>query len=309
MDWYSSCDKTRFNRSSKSLLLNPKGFSRLDLSIIKIMDLYARFNKKIKELYLEKGGRYILSSYLHFDISPLPKSVNLINDKTLDRAILKIYKSISDPKLFDKDRAYNFLPLLRVEENIYKFKHRKGSTQRRQDRKKPDKIRPLTYCSNYEKLIYIYYNLILEDLYEKKLHELGLEENVLAYRKIKKDDESGKNKCNLEFATDCFDVIKSETSKNGQCIAIALDIKGFFDNISHERIKHEWLALFENLVELPYNHYKIYESITKYSYIRKKYLLQKIFGIKNLKQYHKVIYGYTNKNELLSIIPIPLTKT
>lgn len=155
----------------------------------------------------------------------------------------------------------------------------------------------MTYCSNFEKILYIYYNLVLEDLYEKKIAELGIVDNVLAYRKIPKlqiDDEIPKNKCNIDFANESFNKIASILKSNSHCTAIALDISGFFDNISHVTIKKEWNSLSSSGGKLPADHFTIFEAITKFSFIRKDLLLKHIFKIKNKKQLKKAINGFTN---------------
>ena len=60
----------------------------------------------------------------------------------------------------------------------------------------------------------------------------GSAECILAYR-------SDLGKCNIQFAKEAFDQVR----KRGECTAIALDIKGYFDNIDHETLKEKWQTI------------------------------------------------------------------
>jgi len=267
------------------------------------MDIYNSFKKKIEELYTKSNTlnskKYTCKSYLHFDKNQLPKILTTTPEKNLElqSKIKSLYDKISDKNFFIGKKGYSFLPLVRLEKIEKKFVPKKCNNKQKRPTK--TKIRPLTYCSNFEKIIYIYYNQILEKLYEKKLQDLGLEKNVLAYRKIEKQkvEEEVKNKCNIDFALDSFKEIKNILEEKNECTAIALDISGFFDNISHKTILKEWQSLFPETNKLPDDHFRIYKSITKFSFIRKKELIKKVYGLKNRKAEKKAIYGWSTKKE------------
>lgn len=268
------------------------------------MDLFTEFHKKLTDWYIrskKSDGIFFYKPYIHFDISPLPKSIKNVESSTeFKKLVTKIYDKISNPDFYTGTKKYNFLPLLRVEESKYKFKNKISSSGKQRIREKSLKVRPLTYCSNFEKLIYTYFNIILEDLYEQKVRELGIGENVLAYRKIPKLENTGlklTNKCNIEFANEAFNEISIILEQVGSCTAIALDISGFFDNISHSIIKKEWINLFPDQIKLPIDHYKIFQSITKFSFIRKNLFLKKILNINNRKELKQAIFGYTKKSQ------------
>lgn len=72
-----------------------------------------------------------------------------------------------------------------------------------------------------------------------------------------------KCKSTAHFAKEVFDFIKSK----GECIALALDIESFFTNLDHTHLKKAWAELLGKKT-LPKDHYNIYKSITRYSYIR-----------------------------------------
>jgi RNA-directed DNA polymerase len=48
-----------------------------------------------------------------------------------------------------------------------------------------------------------------------------------------------KGASNIKLARDAFAEIKTR----GDCAALALDIKGFFDNICHDVLKETWIGL------------------------------------------------------------------
>src|SRR5690606_28681645 len=117
---------------------------------------------------------------------------------------------------------------------------------------------------------------------------------VLAYR----TDLGGKS--NIQFAKEAFDHAK-RLSSEGPCTAIALDIKGYFDSIDHELLKKRWCELIGQR-QLPEDQYKIFRSLTKYSYANKNSIL-KHFGINLRKKYRQG----ENWQTLLDLIPNSLT--
>lgn len=127
------------------------------------------------------------------------------------------------------------------------------------------KIRPISYASHVDSHIYTYYSCILNEEYEKLIVKLGIGDNVLAFRKI--------GKSNIDFANDAFNEIIQRRS----CVAIALDIKGFFDNLDHAILKEAWCRLLDT-EKLPNDHYNIFRSLTKFSSVSKSSLYE-VFGI------------------------------
>ncbi len=91
-------------------------------------------------------------------------------------------------------------------------------------RHKP-KSRPIRYAARRDAYILSYYRRILSEKYEERLIGLGIDHCPIAYRKISKANGGGK--CNIDFAKDAFD----EIERQGNCIAVALDIKGYFENL------------------------------------------------------------------------------
>jgi len=125
-----------------------------------------------------------------------------------------------------------------------------------------DKVRPIAYAAHLDSQIYSYYSQNLSAMYEQKLNSLGLEANVLAFRKLQKG--------NIEFANEVFSAIRI----SGNCHVIALDIEKFFDKIDHEILKKEWCKLI-NQRRLPEDHFRVFESLSKHTKVNRYELFKK----------------------------------
>lgn len=165
-------------------------------------------------------------SYKHFD-RPVSKS--------------KAYDLVASPKTINK---HSFLPFIYYEKKVRKYRGKRHRIRL--------KKRPIMYASHKDGLIYSYYTILLSQLYEDKLHKLGINNCVTAYRPAIGN--------NIKFANDAF----QEIQRRKNCAAIAIDISSFFDNIDHENLKKEWCSLLGEK-RLPDDHFKVYKSITKWS--------------------------------------------
>jgi RNA-directed DNA polymerase len=116
------------------------------------------------------------------------------------------------------------------------------------------KERPILYGGHLDSHIYAWYSYQLNQDYEKIIQEQEINKSVLAYRTL--------SKCNIDFSKEIFD----EIEQRSPCTALAFDISGFFDNIDHQRLKQAWCKVL-GVTELPLHHYKVYKSITNYSYV------------------------------------------
>jgi hypothetical protein len=123
--------------------------------------------------------------------------------------------------------------------------------------KKP-KERLIRYGARKDAYIYSYYRKILLDRYDIILKEKGLDECVIAYRQVKIPG-SDNGKSNINFAKEAF----AEITRQGSCVAIAVDISGFFESLNHQMIKQKW-KLVLGVQNLPADHYNVYRNITDY---------------------------------------------
>jgi len=145
------------------------------------------------------------------------------------------------------------------------------------------KVRPISYASHVDSLILGYYSYALTRQYESYIAEHGFSECVLAYR------SNLGGKCNIQFAKEVFDEVRNR----GNCTAIALDIKGYFDHIDHKILLEKWQKILGE--RLPEDQFKIYKALTQYSYINRASFLKK-YGI-NLRKITSAI------NSLLDFVP------
>lgn len=216
-------------------------------------------------------------TYIHFDI----------NKNIKDSQKFTFFENLFDVENISK---HNFWPLIRItwfknkiEKDIFtsdgKFiiKYKKF--------KKP---RPISYASHLDSKIYSYYSFMLEKNYESYLNWLSINNSVIAYRK----KWNGKN--NIQLAKNAFE----EILKLKNCVVLWLDVKWFFDNLDHKILKKN-LELILDIPRLEDDWYKVFASITKFSYISSRDLY-KYWLIKNNKHPWFIDYELfnTKKREL-----------
>ncbi|QID16298.1 hypothetical protein G3580_00850 [Nitrogeniibacter mangrovi] len=183
---------------------------------------------------------YRARRYLHFDVP-----IGLRKAETI----------VSNPEAVSR---HSFYPLIVYE--ITSFKVKKDKITNRIER--VEKKRPIAYASHIDSHIYSYYAEKLSELYEVALKEAGIGDSVLAFRSL--------GKSNIEFAGEAF----KEISRRDECGVVALDVKGFFDNLDHDVLKCSWAKMLKSRV-LPKDHFSVFKSITKYSSVRR----DEIFGL------------------------------
>ena len=143
--------------------------------------------------------------------------------------------------------SHSFHPFLAYEKVSRRYRGRNN---------KSIKKRPIKYASHKDGYIYSYYAKQISERYETIVPALGIDQNVIAYR-------SGKGN-NVDFAKAAFD----EIDRRGTCVAIALDISGFFDNIDHQNLKKEWCNTI-NQPKLPEDHFAVFKSLTRWSEVNR----------------------------------------
>lgn len=168
----------------------------------------------------------------------------------------------------DNITHHQFRPLIR--RTVITYPHRRpadNGTKRRQ--RKP---RPLTFASHLDANIYAYYAYRLQQQYEKFVSKEGLENVVVAYRKIQCADGHG-NKCNIHIANDVFTYAKAELGAGREVAIITFDIKGFFDNLDHRIIKRTWKQTM-GYNDMPCDVYAVYKSVTNYCYVQERAIFE-----------------------------------
>jgi RNA-directed DNA polymerase len=190
-------------------------------------------------LLFEKHPWYRPRHYLHFDPPVgLKKAQELVTTPTLVA-------------------THSFYPLISYQITTEKLK-RDTETKRLVKHPKP---RDIAYAAHLDSCIYSYYAYQLGMRYEAELEARVIDDHVLAFRSL--------GKSNIDFAAQAFGSIKVR----GNCSAVALDIRGFFDNLNHEQLKSAW-ALILNDVKLPSDHFAVFKSLTKFSTVEKEGLFK-----------------------------------
>lgn len=214
------------------------------------------YSDKIWDKFVEKvESNFSLKTYAHFDpYFDFPSRKNEI-------------KEIVDNTISKSTCTHSFQPFVKILTKTPRYRYLDGKEEYGLD----TKIRPISFASHKDGYIYSFYSFALNELYQDYIKRKGFDVAVLAYR----TDLDGK--CNIQFAKEVFDVVKAK----GECTAIALDIKGYFDHINHEILKEKWCKVIGEEI-LPENQFKVYETLTQYSYANRNSVL-KHFNI-NLKQ-------------------------
>ncbi|WP_040266568.1 antiviral reverse transcriptase Drt2 [Pseudomonas rhodesiae] len=171
--------------------------------------------------------------YLHFD-----RPVN-------EDAALKV---VSDQRAVAR---HSFYPLIRYVAESQKVHFDKAAGR---VVKKDPKKRQISYAAHLDSHIYSYYCEVLSDLYERYLSTTEWSASVLAFRTL--------GKSNIEFAYEAFMDIASRT----ECCVVGIDIKGFFDNLSHTHLKSSWQKLIDR-PSLPDDHFAVFKSLTRFSFV------------------------------------------
>ncbi len=207
-------------------------------------------------------------------------------DRQKDWFKIKKYPHIGRP-LMAKDRMWvsNYVGNKNkiAEHAFYPFIHRTTLTRkfrksvdpltgkRSQTRISALKPRDLYYANHLDSCVYSYYAMLLNVSYEQKLSDYRLSDVVTAYRRIKVNPTNVKSshKSSADFAADVFNYILS--SNEEELIAITFDIKGFFDNLDHKKLKSSWCRVISENT-LKEDEYNVFKNITKFSYVNENQL-------------------------------------
>jgi len=149
------------------------------------------------------------------------------------------------------------------------------------------KERLIRYAARRDAYIYSYYRHLISEKFEVILAQQGLNNSVIAYRKVA--DPSGGGKCNIHFARDAFEGVKAM----GDCAVACLDISSFFESIDHARLKAVWCSVL-GVKSLPEDHFSVYKNITSYSYVDKLEAYERLglFGLKTDPKTGRQVRGY-----------------
>lgn len=131
------------------------------------------------------------------------------------------------------------------------------------------KTREIYYAAHIDRLIYKYYAFLLNERYNDILSQKDLSDVVIAYR-----TNLGKN--NIHFSQQALSLIKRLKS----CYVMIGDFTNFFDSLEHNYLKLQ-LCNVLSVGKLPPDYYHVFKSVTKFSYVDVKDILE-ITGMPSL---------------------------
>lgn len=200
--------------------------------------------------------KYVKKGYTHFDHRFwFPEKQNEL--KSILQGGLKVYK-----KTVKRTESWAFSPFLKMLINTPRYRYQDSEVGYNLE----TKIRPICFASHLDSLIFGFYSHCITKKYERYIKQHQFDECVLAYR-------SDLGLSNIQFAKEVFHQVKSR----GECTSIALDIKGYFDNIDHSILKDKWKKVLQ-VYELPDDQFKIFKALTRYSYVSKNSLYRTFSG-------------------------------
>lgn len=208
-----------------------------------LLEKWIQKEKKVASLLKRK--------YLHFD--------RFIDFEKNEK---KLISKLSQSKLI---KVHSFYPFIKTSVETPRYKptiDEFGIKKRILE----SKLRPIAYASHFDALIYSWYSTILTKAYEDQLVDWGIKDCVLAYL------ETGKS--NIDYSFEVF----SHISKLSSCVAIAIDVSSFFDNLDHEILKKMWMKTLKE-TRLSPDHFNVYKSLTSYSSVSKT-VVEEIFAYK-----------------------------
>ena len=187
---------------------------------------------------MSKRRIYKIKGYTHFD--------------TRKKDYWNYLAKIKNPKWIER---HAFYPFIHYQEEKKKFNGTELIT------KSPRDIR---YSAHIDRYIYEYYNEKLSIKYNKYAKNIGVNQASIAYR-------TNLHKSNIHFSRDVFKFLHN---KKDAFIMVA-DFSNFFDNLDHRYLK-ERLKEVLGVETLPNDYYKVFKSITKYSYIEYEDILHEL---------------------------------
>jgi hypothetical protein len=125
------------------------------------------------------------------------------------------------------------------------------------------KERPIKFGSHRDAALLEFYAKSLSQDYEHQLGGCTFATSILAYR-------SGIGN-NIDHSKSLFDEIRLR--KN--CVAIAMDISGFFDHIRHS-VLYEQLKCVRNTSQLDIVDYKIFRRMTRFEWVESDHLMARL---------------------------------
>lgn len=142
--------------------------------------------------------------------------------------------------------THSFSPLILRPDKQLRYKPRLHKTT--------VKTRPIMYVSHRDAAIFSWYSSMLSERLEVAYRANHLSEKVVAYRSL--------GKANFHFASDAYQFACSHIP----CVIMAFDVTGFFDNLSHSRLRRRLKEILA-VTELSTDWFAVLQASTNFSFI------------------------------------------
>ncbi len=208
--------------------------------------------------FREKWKKKKITHYAHFDY---PVSLD------------SCFNKITDP---DYVGRYAFYPFIHYTMKTRRLENKNGTM-----RNGAPKVRNIKYAAHLDSWIFRYYAYLINEHYNKRVLENGLNSVSVAYR-----SNLGKN--NINFAYEAFSFIRDQQD----CLVIIGDFKDFFDKLDHVYLKKQLKALL-GVQNLSKDYFNVFKAVTKYSYVD----IEKILELRGLDKGRKGIKELNSNNK------------
>lgn len=185
----------------------------------------------------------------------------------------KCFNYITSPS---KVSHHGFYPFIH-----YTLKSRKVKN----GRKDKPKTRQIYYAAHIDGWIYRYYAYLINEAYNKRVEQDGINSVAVAYR-------TNLKKSNIDFAREAFRYIQYLKT----CHILIGDFTDFFDNLDHVYLKKQLCDLLA-VKKLPSDLYAVYKNVTQFSYVELEDLL-KLNGLENTSKGRKEFNDHTHERAL-----------
>jgi hypothetical protein len=176
-----------------------------------------------------------------------------------------------------KIKKHGFYPFIHYTMTIRKYSKAKG---------RHSKPRDICYAAHLDRYIYQYYAYLLNEKYNERLSQDGLNDCVIAYR-----NNLEKNN-NIHFAKRAFDQIRSQEHS----YVIIGDFTNFFDTLDHAYLKNRICDLL-GTKRLYDDWYAVYKNITGYS----QWELSDLLSVNRLQNSHADIKSFNKRDRALTL--------
>jgi len=227
-------------------------------------DKFKGLNSKSKKLQLKEE----FPPYTH-----IGRYINPLENETREFYLNLIQNDLSE---------FSFDPLLSFDMNQIKYSKDILHPRCNCFRRSRSKLRPIKTSSHRDRILFACWNEYLSSKHKQWLINNNIINSVSAY-------VPNTGKFNANYAKTAFDYLQSKNEYS----AVALDVKSFFNKISHSILRQNLIKLINEDARLSKVNYRLFKSVTNYTYIELNDLLP---NLSKLDSGHGMYFSRANKN-------------